>query len=65
MDYVAFVTTDPSGRYLYVPDEGSSSSTVLQFGIGTGGALAPLSPAATSAITGAVLQRMAFLVRYP
>jgi 6-phosphogluconolactonase (cycloisomerase 2 family) len=64
MDFVAFVAVDPSGRYVYVPDEGSSSSSVLQYGIGTGGALAPLSPAATSALNSAQLERLTFLVRY-
>jgi len=64
MDFVAFVAVDPSGRYVYVPDEGMSSSAVLQYGIGTGGALAPLSPAATSALDAAQLERMAFFVRY-
>jgi 6-phosphogluconolactonase (cycloisomerase 2 family) len=64
MDFVAWVAVDPSGRYVYVPDEGSSSSSVLQYGIGTGGALAPLSPAATSALNAAQLERMTFLVRY-
>jgi len=56
---------DPSGRYLYVPDEGmSSSSTVLQYAIGAGGVLAPLSPAATSALANTQLEHIAFLVRY-
>jgi DNA-binding beta-propeller fold protein YncE len=64
MEFVAFAAVDPSGRYLYVPDVGMSSSTVLQYGVGTGGKLAPLSPAATSALATTQLERIAFLVRY-
>ena len=64
MDFVAFVAVDPSGRFVYVPDSGSSSGSVLQYAIGAGGALAPLSPAATSGISGAALLQLAFLVRY-
>ena len=64
MDSVVFVAVDPSSRFVYVPDNGTSSSSVLQYGIGTGGALAPLTPAATSALSGAALMQIAFLVRY-
>ena len=64
MEFVAFATVDPSGRFVYVPDQGMSASTVLQYGIGAGGTLAPLTPAATSSLAGAQLSQMAFFVRY-
>ena len=64
MEDVFFAAVDPSGRYLYVPDEASASSKVLQYGIGAGGVLAPLSPPATSAFASTQLERIAFLVRY-
>ena len=54
-----------SGRYLYVPDEGmSTTGTILQYGIGTSGVLTPLSPARTTALAATQLERIAFLVRY-
>ncbi|HEY2749325.1 MAG TPA: beta-propeller fold lactonase family protein [Polyangia bacterium] len=64
MDSVVFLAVDPSGRFLYVPDQGASSGTVLQYGLGTGGALAPLNPAATTAVSGARYVRIAFWLRY-
>ncbi len=63
-DFVAFVAVDPSGRFAYVPDQGAASDAVLQYRIGAGGALSPLSPAMTSATTGAAFLRITFLVRY-
>ncbi|HEX6838747.1 MAG TPA: beta-propeller fold lactonase family protein, partial [Polyangia bacterium] len=64
MDFLVFVAVDPSGRFVYAPDQGMTSGTVLQYGIGAAGALAPLTPAATSGLAGTQLSQMAFFVRY-
>jgi DNA-binding beta-propeller fold protein YncE len=66
-DNILGVAVDPAGRFAYVPDEITGASNVLQYGIGSGGVLAPLSPAATSNLTGAAFegdQGMTMLVSY-
>lgn len=64
MDAVSVISIDPSGRFAYVPAMESSSSSILQYAIGANGGLSPLSPAATSALSAAQLERIAYLVRY-
>lgn len=57
------LAADPSGRFLYVIGS-RHDSALIEYGIGGGGALAPLSPAATATLTGTQLGDVAVALRY-